>query len=240
MTPSEQSLLSVRGLRAGYGGAQVLHGIDIDVLEGDVAVVLGANGAGKTTLMRALAGIIGWSGEVVLAGTPITPSRPDQLVAQGISLVPQGRGTLTDLSVMDNLRVGATQRRDDGVAADIEYWFDVYPRLGERRDQLAGTLSGGEQQMLAIARALLSRPRLLLCDEASLGLAPLIVQAVFATLRRINEELGTAILLVEQNASLALDLADHVYLLETGAVVASGPAAEFRDNEAIRMAYLGY
>jgi branched-chain amino acid transport system ATP-binding protein len=235
------ALLEVERLTAGYGAAQVLHDVDLSVDAGEVVVVLGANGAGKTTLMRAVSGLIGRRGRVDFEGRSLVGLRAEEVVARGISLVPQGRGTFTQLSVVDNLRVGAAVRGDRAaIAADIDHWFDVFPVLAQRSKQIAGTLSGGEQQMLAIARALMSRPRLLLCDEVSLGLAPLIVQGLFDVLRRINAEQGTALLLVEQNADLALDLAARVYLLEVGSVVSSGAAGEFRDNDAVRQAYLGY
>jgi len=232
------SLLSVRGLTAGYGPIEVLHGIDLDVNEGEIAVILGANGAGKTTTMRAVSGMIPRSGTVELDGRDISRTGAEKLVRQGIAHVPQGRGTFPDLSVIDNLRTGAYTRRS-GVSSDIDRWFGVFPRLAERRDQKAGSLSGGEQQMLAIARALMSRPRLLLCDEPSLGLAPLITQEVFDVLRKLNSDDGLSVLLVEQNANLALRLASRVYLLETGSVVASGTAAEIASDDSIRKAYLG-
>jgi len=232
------SLLSVRGLTAGYGPVEVLHGIDLDVNEGEIAVILGANGAGKTTTMRAVSGMIPRSGTVELDGRDISRTGAEKLVRQGIAHVPQGRGTFPDLSVIDNLRTGAYTRRS-GVSSDIDRWFGVFPRLAERRDQKAGSLSGGEQQMLAIARALMSRPRLLLCDEPSLGLAPLITQEVFDVLRKLNSDDGLSVLLVEQNANLALRLASRVYLLETGSVVASGTAAEIASDDSIRKAYLG-
>ncbi len=234
-------LLEVRGLRAGYGQINVLNDIDLTVGTGEVVVVLGANGAGKSTLMSAMSGLIGHAGEILVDGQRVGSPRPDQMLAHGISLVPQGRGTLTALDVTDNLRVGGTalgSKKD--VDEEIDRWFEIFPRLKERADQIAGTLSGGEQQMLAIARALMSRPRLLLCDEISLGLAPLIVQELFSTLRRVSAESGTALLLVEQNAELALDIASRVYLLEVGSVASSGTADSFRENNNIRQAYLGY
>ena len=239
---SDSNLLEVRGLRAGYGGAAVLHGIDIAVAPREVVVVLGANGAGKTTLLRAVAGLIGHTdGEIVVAGEVIRKAKPEEMLRRGIGLVPQGRGTLTDLSVRDNLRVGAVTRKDRReVAADIDRWCEVFPALAKRRDQVAGTLSGGEQQMLAIARAMMARPRLLLCDEVSLGLAPVVVQGLFKVLKELNADDGTALLLVEQNAELALAIASRVYLLEVGAVAASGATEAFRGNDAIRRAYLGY
>ena len=234
-------LLETRALSAGYGQANVLHEIDLRIEPGQVVVVLGANGAGKTTLMRSLAGLLPFTGELLVEGSSIGSVRPDQMVQHGMSLVPQGRGTLTALSVTDNLRTGAVGAREKGtVEEDIERWFTTFPRLAERRSQIAGTLSGGEQQMLAIARALMSRPRLLLCDEISLGLAPRIVQELFETIREINEDMGTALLLVEQNAALAMKIASYVYLLEVGRVVQSGDAETFAQSDTIRRVYLGY
>ena len=232
------SLLEVRALSAGYGPVEVLHGIDLDVDHGEMVVILGANGAGKTTTMRAVSGMIGRSGSVTFDGVDITRTNAEKLVGMGIAHVPQGRGTFPDLTVLDNLRVGA-YARSGGIAADIDRWFAVFPRLAERRDQRAGSLSGGEQQMLAIARALMSHPKLLLCDEPSLGLAPLITQEVFEVLKKLNADEGLSVLLVEQNANLALKVAQRVYLLETGTVVASGSAAQIASDDAIRKAYLG-
>jgi branched-chain amino acid transport system ATP-binding protein len=231
--------LQVSGLHAGYGPVEVLHGIDLTVGRGEVVVVLGANGAGKTTLMRAVSGVLDRRGSVVLDGRDISHASPDRIVREGLAQVPQGRGTFADLSVDDNLRIGAHTRRDE-VAEDLDRWYEVFPRLAQRRTQKAGSLSGGEQQMLAIARALMSRPRLLLCDEPSLGLAPLIVQEVFGILRRLNQEEGLSVLLVEQNANLAMESADRAYLLETGTIVASGDAETIRNDDSIRQAYLGY
>jgi branched-chain amino acid transport system ATP-binding protein len=236
-----QPLLDVRDLHAGYGAANVLHGIDLTVGTAEVVVVLGANGVGKTTLMRAVAGLIPHTGDILVDGRSVGRSRPDLMLARGIGLVPQGRGTLTDMTVRDNLRVGAVSRKSKAeVAQDIDKWCTIFPRLDGRRDQVAGTLSGGEQQMLAIARAMMSRPRLLLCDEVSLGLAPIVVQELFEVLRTVNAESGTALLLVEQNAELALRVASRVYLLEVGSVAATGEAEAFRSNDSIRRAYLGY
>jgi branched-chain amino acid transport system ATP-binding protein len=232
-------LLRVAGLHAGYGPVEVLHGLDMTVNEGEVVVVLGANGAGKTTTMRAISGLIARKGSVVFDGVEIVDATPDAIVRAGVAQVPQGRGTFVDLTVEDNLRIGAYVRRDDA-SSDIERWFDVFPRLAERSTQKAGSLSGGEQQMLAIARALMCRPRLLLCDEPSLGLAPIITQEMFRILERLNKEEGTSILLVEQNAKLAMEIASRVYLLETGSIVATGDAREMLDDDAIRKAYLGY
>ncbi len=234
-------LLAVNGLNAGYGAANVLRNIDLTVDAGEVVVVLGANGAGKTTLMRAISGLIPHTGQISVDGNPIGRVRPDEMLRHGVGLVPQGRGTLTDMTVRDNLRVGAVSRKAGReVGEDIDKWCTIFPPLGLRRSQIAGTLSGGEQQMLAVARAMMSRPRLLLCDEVSLGLAPLIVQGLFEVLRQVNADSGTALLLVEQNAELALDIANRVYLLEVGSVAASGPTAEFRSSDTIRRAYLGY
>mgnify|MGYP001214348458 CR=1 FL=1 len=231
--------LVVEDLRAGYGPIEVLHGLDLTVADQEVVVVLGANGAGKTTLMRAISGTIPRHGSVVLGGDDLTKASPDHIVRAGVAQVPQGRGTFVDLSVDDNLRVGAYTRRDS-IDADLARWYEVFPRLAERRSQKAGSLSGGEQQMLAIARALMSSPRLLLCDEPSLGLAPIIVQELFAILQRLNAEEGLAVLLVEQNANLAMKIAHRAYLLETGAIVASGDAETIRNDDSIRQAYLGY
>jgi branched-chain amino acid transport system ATP-binding protein len=235
------TLLDVTDLKAGYGQAEVLHGISLTVGEGEIVVILGANGAGKTTTLRAIAGLIGRRGTVRIGGRALRPGVPAEAVAAGLSLVPQGRGTFTRLTVQENLLVGATKRRDKAsVARDIDRWYEVFPALSARTRQTAGTLSGGEQQMLAVARSLMSRPSLLLCDEPSLGLAPLVVRSVFDVLREINAEDGTAMLIVEQNAELALDLASRVYLLETGEVVSSGAAADLRHSDSVRRAYLGY
>ncbi len=232
------SLLSVRDVRAGYGPLEVLHGITLDVEAGEIVVILGANGAGKTTTMRAVSGMIARAGHVTFDGVDISGLNAEKIVRLGIAQVPQGRGTFTDLTVEDNLRAGAYVRHD-GIDADIGRWYEVFPRLAERRTQRAGSLSGGEQQMLAIARALMSRPKLLLCDEPSLGLAPLITQELFDVIKRLNSEEGLSVLLVEQNANLALKVAHRVYLLETGNVVASGSAAEIASDDSIRKAYLG-
>ena len=236
------TLLSVRGLVAGYGPVKVLDGIDLEVGAGEFVVMLGANGAGKTTTMRAVSGLIPRQGEIVFDGNDIQRESPDSIVRSGVAQVPQGRGTFPELSVADNMMAGAYVRHGAAaeVRSDMEKWFDVFPRLRERRDQRAGSLSGGEQQMLAIARALMSRPRLLLCDEPSLGLAPLITQELFAVLGRLNREEGLSVLLVEQNANLAMHLASRVYLLETGRIVASGSAAEIGADDSIRKAYLGF
>jgi branched-chain amino acid transport system ATP-binding protein len=238
------ALLDARGLHAGYGQTKVLHGIDFAVEQGGVTALLGANGAGKTTTLRAVCGLIRAQGEIRLGSDRIDRLAAEEIVRRGVGHVPDGRGTFLELTVEENIRLGAYTRstRKDrvAVAADVERIFGYFPVLRERLRQQAGTLSGGEQQMLAIARALLIKPRLLLLDEPSFGLAPLIVQGIFAILRRINVEEGVSILVVEQNASLALDIADHAYLLETGHIVMAGNAAEIRRDESVRRSYLGY
>ncbi len=235
------ALLEVRGLCARYGSTKVLHGIDFAVAEDGITTVLGANGAGKTTLLRAVCNMVHTEGEIVLGGARIDGRPTEAIVRMGVAHVPDGRGTFMNLSVEENLRLGAHTRRDRAeVAADCERMYGHFPRLKERRRQQAGTLSGGEQQMLAVSRALMLRPRLLLLDEPSFGLAPQIVQYLFEILRAVHESDGIGMLLVEQNAALALRLADQAYLLETGRVVMSGPAATIRDDESVRRSYLGY
>jgi len=233
------SLLEVHELRAGYGIVEVLFGLDFEVDAGEVVVVLGANGSGKTTTLRSISGMLPARGSVQLDGSEILGKSPDQMVGLGMAHVPQGRGTITDLTVDENLRIGAFTRKDKEVESDIERWYEVFPRLGERKTQDAGSMSGGEQQMLAIARAFMSRPRLLLLDEPSLGLAPIITQGVFQRLREVTVETGTAVLLVEQNANLALDFAARGYVLEAGQIVAQGTAEELQSDTAIQDAYLG-
>lgn len=235
---SSDALLTATGLTAGYGPIQVLQGIDFHVGRSEIVVILGANGAGKTTTMRALSGMIARRGSVVFDGTEMAHAKPDAVVRSGISQVPQGRGTFTDLSVEDNLLTGAYSRKGD-VSEDLERWFEAFPRLRERRGQRAGGLSGGEQQMLAIARAMMSRPKLLLCDEPSLGLAPLITQELFRILGQASRDTGMSLLIVEQNANLALALADRAYVLETGTIVAQGTGAELLADDTIKRAYLG-
>ena len=234
------SLLEVTDLVAGYGPVRVLHGISFEVTEGETAVILGANGAGKTTTLRALTGMTRNSGRIVLDGRDVTSASTDSIVRMGVAHVPQGRGTFSDQTVEENLRLGAHTRRDRGVADDIERVCTMFPRLGERRSQTAGSLSGGEQQMLAIGRAIMLQPRLLLLDEPSLGLAPIIVRELFETLTQLKAQSGVTVLLVEQNANLALDIADRAYVLEAGEIVTSGPAHEIRADEGVRRAYLGY
>ena len=234
------ALLEVAALCAGYGETEVLHGIDFAVAAGGVTALLGANGAGKTTTLRAICGMVRARGDIVFDGEAIAGCATEAVARRGIGHVPDGRGTFLELSVEENLRLGAITRSDREVGADIARMFGYFPRLRERICQQAGTLSGGEQQMLAIARALLLRPKLLLLDEPSFGLAPLIVAEMFAILARINKEERMSMLIVEQNANLALALADHAYLLETGRIMMSGEAAEMRENAAIRRSYLGY
>jgi branched-chain amino acid transport system ATP-binding protein len=234
-------LLEVRDLHARYGNTQVLHGLNLDVAEGQVTALLGANGAGKTTTLRALCQLmVQTTGSIKLAGQSMDTCNTEQIARAGVGHVPDGRGTFMALTTEENLRLGAFSRTSrEGLADDMEKVYQYFPRLRERHAQQAGTLSGGEQQMLAIGRALMGRPRLLLLDEPSFGLAPLVVKDIFAIMRRINQEQHVSILLVEQNAKLALDIADTAYLLETGRVVLSGPSSDMRNNDAVRRAYLG-
>jgi branched-chain amino acid transport system ATP-binding protein len=233
------TMLEVRGLTARYGAVEVLHGVEFDVKRGEVVVVLGANGAGKTTTLRAICQMVHTGGTITLDGKDLTGQATSDIVRSGVAHVPQGRGTLNDLSVDDNMLAGAYVRRDKEIASDVERWYGMFPRLQERRSQLAGSLSGGEQQMLAVIRALMSRPKLLLLDEPSLGLAPLIVHDLFRAFGELNRE-GMTMLVVEQNANVALDLADRAYVLEAGETVLSGNAEDLRHDDAVRKAYLGY
>ena len=232
-------MLEVKGLRGGYGLVKVLHGLDFHVNESEVVVILGANGAGKTTTLRAISGMIERSGSIKLAGEEINTAKPADIVRKGVAHVPQGRGTFPELSVEDNLTVGAYARKDNEVKADMDQWYEIYPVLFERRDQTAGSLSGGEQQMLAVARALMSRPEVLLLDEPSLGLAPLIVEDLFERFAEINEKSGTTLLVVEQNAQLALGIANRAYVLEAGTIAIEGMAEDLIDDDTIRKVYLG-
>ena len=227
-------------MRAGYGAGEVLHGIDLAVAPGGVTALLGANGAGKTTTLRAICGMVRRSGEIALDGERIERAATEDVARRGIAHVPDGRGTFMELTVAENLRLGAYARRDRGVAEDTERMLTHFPALRPRLRQHAGTLSGGEQQMLAIARALLGRPRLLLLDEPSFGLAPLIVRQIFDILAEIRAEAGIGILLVEQNASLALALADHACILESGRIALAGPAEAVGRDDQVRRVYLGY
>jgi branched-chain amino acid transport system ATP-binding protein len=235
------ALLEVRQLRAGYGHTRVLHGLDFEMAGGSITALLGANGAGKTTTLRALSGMVKTEGEVRFAGESIARRNTEDIARLGIAHVPDGRGTFLGLTTEENLRLGAYTRRDRGnVERDLERVFGYFPRLKERRRQQAGTLSGGEQQMLAVSRALMLAPKLMLLDEPSFGLAPLIVRELFQILRRINEAERVSLLLVEQNAAMALELADRAYLMETGRVVLAGKASALREDEAVRKSYLGY
>jgi branched-chain amino acid transport system ATP-binding protein len=233
------ALLELRDVEARYGPVQALRGVSLDVPEGSVVAVLGANGAGKTTTLRAVSGTVRRSGEILLGGNELRGG-PEAAAKAGIAHVPEGRGTFTDLSVVENLRLGAYTRRDRSVKADIARMADYFPWISERGEQRAGTLSGGEQQMLALARALMGRPRLLMLDEPSLGLAPLIVREIFRIVRELNEKEGLTVLVVEQDARIALNAAASAYVLEVGKVAVSGSSADLRDDEAVRRSYLGY
>ncbi len=232
-------LLEVHDIRAGYGPVRVLHGMDFHVDEGEVVVILGANGAGKTTTIRALCGMIETTGSVKLEGEELVGLDTADIVRKGVAHVPQGRGTFPELTIEENLSVGAFVRTDNEIRDDIEAWYEMFPVLGTRRKQQAGSLSGGEQQMLAVARALMSRPSVLFLDEPSLGLAPMLVADLFTKFGEINRERGTTMLVVEQNAQLALGIANRAYVLESGHIVNSGSADELRADDSIRKAYLG-
>jgi branched-chain amino acid transport system ATP-binding protein len=232
-------LLELENVEARYGAVQALHGVSLSVGEGEVVAVLGGNGAGKTTTLRAVTGLVSTSGQVRFAGERITGASPERVARAGVAHVPEGRGLFSELSVYDNLRLGAFLQRD-GFDEGYERVRAHFPWLEDRRDQQAGTLSGGEQQMLAIARALMARPKLLLLDEPSLGLAPLVVREIFAILDDLNEKEGLAVLVVEQNAKLALRSSSRAYVLEVGRVALEGPSAELAENESVRKAYLGY
>jgi branched-chain amino acid transport system ATP-binding protein len=233
--------MQTQNLQAFYGNTRVLHGIDFALEPGGITTILGANGAGKTTALRAISGMVRTEGAIHFENQRIDGKKTEDVARRGIAHVPDGRGTFLQLSVEENLKLGAHTRRDrQGIAQDTELVFAYFPRLKERARQQAGTLSGGEQQMLAISRALMMRPKLLLLDEPSFGLAPLVVQEIFAIMRSINKQQGVSMLLVEQNASLALDLADHAYLLETGRVVVSGTSRDIQQNPSVRRSYLGY
>jgi branched-chain amino acid transport system ATP-binding protein len=234
-------LLEVNKLCAWYGATQVLYDVDFSLEAGHITAILGANGAGKTTTLRALCQVVRTSGSIQFDGQQLVGKSTEAVVRMGVAHVPDGRGTFTGLSVEENLRLGAYVRGNRAeMEQDMERMFTRFPILKQRRQQQAGTLSGGEQQMLAISRALMLRPKLLLLDEPSFGLAPLIVAEIFRIMRAINKEDGVSMLLVEQNASLALDLADHAYLLETGRVALSGPSETIKNDESVRRAYLGY
>ena len=235
------AILEVTGLEASYGNLQVLRGLDFEVAQGGVTALLGANGAGKTTTLRAICGMVRRQGSIKFEGKQIERMGTENIVRLGIAHIPEGRGTFTDMTTEENLHLGAmTRPNNKDIESDIERSFTFFPRLKERRNQQAGTLSGGEQQMLAIARALMLRPKLLLLDEPSFGLAPLIVRQIFDILADVRNDAGVSMLIVEQNASLALELADHAYLIETGGIVMSGDAQTIREDESVRASYLGY
>ena len=234
-------LLEARELCAFYGATQVLFGLGLAISEGGITTMLGANGAGKTTTLRSLSGMCRTTGDIRFGGQAINGRATEDIVRLGIAHVPQGRGTFSRQTVEENLEIGAMTRRGRAeIAADVERVYAYFPRLKERHKQQAGTLSGGEQQMLAVGRAMMLRPKLMLLDEPSFGLAPLIVEELFGILRTLNTKEKVSMLLVEQNAALALDLADHAYLIETGTLVMEGPAKKLRDDENIRRSYLGY
>jgi branched-chain amino acid transport system ATP-binding protein len=234
-------VLSLRNVTAGYGNIQALKGVSLEISRGEIITLIGSNGAGKSTTLMSICGVVPpRSGEIVFMGEAITDSPPDRIVSRGISQVPEGRRIFPGLSVMENLDMGAYLRRDrKGVGRDLEYIFGLFPVLAERRNQEGGTLSGGEQQMLAISRALMARPRLLLLDEPSMGLAPLVIQRIFEIIRKINEEHDTTIFLVEQNANVALRVAHRGYVLENGRVTMEDSAARLLADEGVKRAYLG-
>jgi len=235
------ALLELEGVEARYGPVKALHGVSLTVGKGEIVAVLGANGAGKTTTLRAISGTVRRSGEIRFAGKSIVRRHPETVARLGIAHVPEGRGTLSELSVGENLRLGAyTRRNRASIREDESRILALFPWLGERRGQRAGTLSGGEQQMLALARALMLRPKLVLLDEPSLGLAPKVVAEIFRIVVELNEREGLAVLVVEQNAVLALEAAARAYVLEVGRVALEGDSAELRRNESIRRSYLGY
>jgi branched-chain amino acid transport system ATP-binding protein len=234
------ALLELDGVAAQYGPIVALHGISLTVAEGEVVALLGANGAGKTTTLRAVSGTVRRTGRIAWGGKEITRGTPEGVARLGIAHVPEGRGILTELTVWENLRMGAYMRRDRNVKGDLEEMVTHFPWIAQRRNQQAGTLSGGEQQMLALARALVARPKLLMLDEPSLGLAPLVVQELFEVVRRLNQEEGIAVLVVEQNANIALDVSSRAYVLEVGRVAVDGASDELRRNDSVRRSYLGY
>ena len=233
-------MLKVRDLVVAYGGIEALKGISLDVPDGKIVTLIGANGAGKSTLLRSIIGLVKVkSGNVEYNGDTLTGLNSQQIVSKGLTLVPEGRRVFPNLTVLENLRIGAYMRKDeDGITADIKRIYEIFPRLVDRNWQMAGTLSGGEQQMLALGRALMSRPKLMMMDEPSLGLAPLVIKEIFNIIRSINEN-GTTVLLVEQNANMALKVAHHAYVLETGRIMMEGSGKELLENEEIKEAYLG-
>ena len=233
------ALLELRDVEARYGPVQALHGVSLAVEEGSIVAVLGANGAGKTTTLRAISNTVSRSGDVLFAGRPLGRRGPESVARLGIAHVPEGRGTFAELNVWENLRLGAYTRRGS-LKGDVDRVLAYFPWLADRRNQQAGTLSGGEQQMLALARAFVQRPRLLLLDEPSLGLAPVLVTEIFRIIRELNEREGLTVLVVEQNAHLALQVAHEATVLEVGRVALSGPSADLREHESVRRSYLGY
>ena len=236
-----EALLELENVHCGYGQTSVLHGVSLTVPEGAIVSLLGANGAGKTTTLRAVTGGVRWLGDIRFAGRSLRGRHTEDIVGEGIAHVPEGRGILTELTVDENLRLGAHKRKDrDAVRKDYERVFDYFPVLKDRSGLSASTLSGGEQQMLAVARALLMKPRLMLLDEPSLGLAPLVVRSIFEIIRAINQADHVAVLLVEQNARLALEMSSEAYVLEVGRVAVSGKSAELQGQESVRRSYLGY
>jgi branched-chain amino acid transport system ATP-binding protein len=235
------ALLELEGVRCGYGQTSVLHGVSLSVPEGGVVSLLGANGAGKTTTLRAITAGVRWTGDIRFGGRSLRRMPTEDIVSAGIAHVPEGRGILTELTVDENLRLGAHKRKDRAaVQKDYDRVFEYFPVLRERRRLSASTLSGGEQQMLAVARALLMKPRLMLLDEPSLGLAPIVVRSIFEIIRTINQTDGVAVLLVEQNARLALNISSEAYVLEVGQIAVSGKSADLRGQESVRRSYLGY
>ena len=233
------ALLELKDVEARYGPVRALHGVSLAVDEGQIVAVLGANGAGKTTTLRAISGTVKRTGEISLDGRSLGRRGPEAVAKLGVAHVPEGRGTFSELSVEENLRLGAYTRRGS-IDSDVERMSGYFPWIGKRLDQHAGTLSGGEQQMLALARALMARPRLLMLDEPSLGLAPMIVREIFRIVRELNARDGLTVLVVEQDARIALDTASTAYVLEVGKVAVEGPSAELRENESVRRSYLGY
>lgn len=233
-------MLSIKDLHVSYGGIKALRGIDVEVPDGKIVTLIGANGAGKSTLLRTISGLVkAESGSIQIDGKELTSLAINKICQEGIALSPEGRRVFTDLSVLENLKVGAYLRKDKKeIEKDLEWVYELFPRLKERSWQYAGTLSGGEQQMLAVGRALMSRPKILMLDEPSLGLAPLIVQQIFDIIKEINKK-GVTVLLIEQNANMALKIADIAYVIETGAIVLKGSGKELLENESVKEAYLG-
>lgn len=231
-------ILEIKNLSVSYGGIEAIKDISLDVEQGSIVTLIGSNGAGKSSTLRTIAGIVrAKSGEVLFEGENLLGLSPDQIVKRGVTLVPEGRRVFPNLTVAENLRVGAYLRKDD-ISGDLEHIYELFPRLKERSWQLAGTLSGGEQQMLAVGRAMMARPKLIMMDEPSLGLAPLIVQGIFDIIRTINKS-GITVLLIEQNANMALKVADYAYVMQTGEITLKGTGAELLENEEVKEAYLG-